>query len=1604
MTLSSFPPAPSVAVRGVPLLFLPMLSRTFRTLLATTGAAALAGVSGSRASEALSFNLTNSGLTAMSATASAGAPTARFASWNGFSGASLTRATDSHGRTLAVTASMSSGSYGGSAGTDGDPRMMGTYFDQTGGSASTFTVSNIPYATYDVYVYVYGDEGSANANNRGGKVTVGGTSYSLRTGTATRVTSTDGTGYLLATESGTTPSMTTPLANYARFTGLTGSSVSVAALANVLSGGDSTPRLKVAGIQIVNTGSDIAAPAAAPAASVLSDALPNNNSVLLVWSKAVDATGYSIQRATAAAGPYAEIATVATITSKYNDATAVNGTTYYYKVVATNSAGSTDSNVLSATPSDGSALNAIGVQFRGGGTAIAAATLAGAPGVRTANWNSFLLTGTSLGTLVDNKGATVSGASLTFSPGNANYGNAGSQTTNDVALFSGHHDKFDGSNASVTVAGIPYARYDVYFYVKDDTVDRAGSVTIGSTTYYVSGPFGGNIGQPASDGSGYILSSDTSASFVSGSTTVYDYTTVDKGNYVKFTGLTGGTFTATYTAIATSAAARRLKVAGFQIVDTTPAGSAPATPSGLTASTGNGQVALSWNSVSAATTYTIKRSSTYAGAYTALATQAATTFNDTTAVNGQVYYYVVSANNSGGGSPDSTPVSGSPRAFTPVSLSIDLKSSAATAMVPADVAGAPGVSTANWNSLVVPASTGATNSVTQLVDSGGAAVTGATISYTPGTATFGTAGSNGSATGNSGSLFYSYADQYDGVPATLTATGIPYATYDLYVYARNDGSDRAGSVTVNGVTYYVRGGINNPDSTAAYIGSTDTENLVTGAGADIDQGHYIRIPNLSGDLNASLVAVSAGSGAQRFKIAGFQIVNAAAPTAPSAVPAAPGSVTATPGVAQNIITWTPSNTATGYTIRRATVAGGPYTDIATVSAFVTSYTDTGLSHGATYYYTVVANNSVGSSAASTETSGTTQAPAPANLSATAGDTQVVLNWTAAPTATGYEIRMRTATGAYPAEATATVTGTTYTSTGLTNGDAYYYVVRSLSPTGSSLDTAEVLAVPVVPGVNRSIGLNFTDAAGGAVATDASGAPGVRQGNWNNYQILTPPASPGSTTLGPVAGGTVDNTGVTIDGFSTEFTSNSGGSFFRSQSPAGNDRIYRSVFDQTNGAASQIILHGIPYAKYDVYVYVYDDRDQRAGTVTVNDGGSVKTYYIRGLSSATTGAEGALNPASDGTGYVLADQTVASAGSSAAQGNYIRIVGMTVSDMALDFQAIAAGDAAQRIKIVGVQIVNTSGSTSLPSAATNLVATAGDGQVGLSWTAAPGVSSYNIARSLVAGGPYATIATGVSGTTYTDTSVTNGTAYHYVVVSVSSAAGTQSAEAAATPNVPAPAAPLNLVATAGDTVVDLSWSASAGATSYTIRSSTTSGGPYTDLSAGVVTGTTYQATGLANGTLYYFVVAAVGAGGTGANSSQASATPVAASPLIAWRQANFGTPDNTGSAADTADPDADGRPNLLEYATGTNPKAADAGPAVVIGQSGGHLTLTYTRIADPALIYTVQGSSDLAAWATVSTGNNPSTGVSNTAGSVTVTDTATLGAQPRRFLRLQITSN
>ena len=62
----------------------------------------------------------------------------------------------------------------------------------------------------------------------------------------------------------------------------------------------------------------------------------------------------------------------------------------------------------------------------------------------------------------------------------------------------------------------------------------------------------------------------------------------------------------------------------------------------------------------------------------------------------------------------------------------------------------------------------------------------------------------------------------------------------------------------------------------------------------------------------------------------------------------------------------------------------------------------------------------------------------------------------------------------------------------------------------------------------------------------------------------------------------------------------------------------------------------------------------------------------------------------------------------------------------------------------------------------LTATSGDGKVVLRWNAVEGAISYKVMRATEIGGPYKWIKAGVPGTSYTDTTVTNGTKYFYKV--------------------------------------------------------------------------------------------------------------------------------------------------------------------------------------------------------------------------------------------------
>jgi fibronectin type 3 domain-containing protein len=213
----------------------------------------------------------------------------------------------------------------------------------------------------------------------------------------------------------------------------------------------------------------------------------------------------------------------------------------------------------------------------------------------------------------------------------------------------------------------------------------------------------------------------------------------------------------------------------------------------------------------------------------------------------------------------------------------------------------------------------------------------------------------------------------------------------------------------------------------------------------------------------------------------------AAAGAVSATPALlpPANLAAAPGNAQVALSWTAALGAISYNIYYSTTTGvttANGTKISGVAA--TSFNHTGLTNNATYYYIVTTVNGAQESAPTSQVSATPEAPppAPAGLTATAGNAMVGLTWAAATHATSYNIYYSTTSGVTPANGTkvAGLAGTSYTVTGLTNQTPYYFIVTGVDVGGESAASSQVTATPtngvikqLHPGVDTIISMQYS---------------------------------------------------------------------------------------------------------------------------------------------------------------------------------------------------------------------------------------------------------------------------------------------------------------------------------------------------------------------------------------------------------------------------------------------------------------------------------------------------------------------------------------------------
>ena len=184
----------------------------------------------------------------------------------------------------------------------------------------------------------------------------------------------------------------------------------------------------------------------------------------------------------------------------------------------------------------------------------------------------------------------------------------------------------------------------------------------------------------------------------------------------------------------------------------------------------------------------------------------------------------------------------------------------------------------------------------------------------------------------------------------------------------------------------------------------------------------------------------------------------------------------------------------------------------------------------------------------------------------------------------------------------------------------------------------------------------------------------------------------------------------------------------------------------------------------------------------------------------------------------------------------------------------------------------------PDAPTNVVATAGDGQATVTWTApvsdgGAAITSYKVAAQP---GTASATATG-SETTATVTGLTNGVTYTFTVKATNADGLTSVASAKSDPVVvgggtPAtqPDPPTGVTAVAGDSSATVSWTAPANDGGAALETYIVASQPGSTTATVDATTTSTDFTGLANGTAYTFTVRAVNSVGRSLPSAPSAA--------------------------------------------------------------------------------------------------------------------------------------
>jgi glucuronoarabinoxylan endo-1,4-beta-xylanase len=816
----------------------------------------------------------------------------------------------------------------------------------------------------------------------------------------------------------------------------------------------------------------------------------------------------------------------------------------------------------------------------------------------------------------------------------------------------------------------------------------------------------------------------------------------------------------------------------------------PWAPTGLSGSApGGARINLTWNTVSGATNYYVRRSTTHGGPYNLIGNAATTNFSDSTATIGITYYYVVSASNMAGEGANSEEASAAALPAGPTSLIATALSGTQISLAWAPVTGA------------------SSYTVKRSVVSGG--------SYTP--LSTGSTATNFTDTIAAGMKYYYVVSATSGGLETVNS---PEATWLPYPWL----SREIGSTGVAGNSAYLNGVFSITASGADIWGTADAFRYVyvTATGDFSMTARVISVQNIDPWSKAGIMvrdSLTAGS------INAFIAVTPGNGVAWQARTSTGGSTTNTATSGLNAPYWVrlvrSGNTFTAY----RSPDGITWTQSGSTTLSISSTVSLGLavtSH----------NNSSLCAATFDNISGpgwtTSMPPAPpSSLAAIPGIRQVALTWTPVANAASYSVK-RAATLAGPYTLLTNLTTTNYTDAASAALIGAYYVISSLNIAGEGTNSApaSVPADAFAPG-----GLSATPVSSSAVVVSWKAFP-----NASSYNLKRSTSSGG--TYATIA------TGLTT----TNYT----------DSVAGNLRYYYVV---------SAILSGVetPDSPEATFQLPYPLRSQDIGSVQVTGNADQSNGVF-----TVTGAGDDIWNAADAFRFVY---------------------------------ETAAGDCTMVARVVSLENINAWSKAGLmirDSLAANAVnvfiaVTPGNG-VAFQYRPSTGSNSVNTYTTglnapywvkLVRSGNTFTGYRSPDGITWTQAGTTNLTisASAYVGLAVTSHNSSSPCMAkfdnVMTPNwpvalPPAPDAPTNLVALAGDARINLSWSAPTGAVSYKIKRSMSSSGPFTNLIN--VAMANYTDTGLSNGFAYYYVVSALNASGESANSAQATAKPLASPRL------------------------------------------------------------------------------------------------------------------------------